>query len=140
LQIDGHALVLAQMVDDEPAVLEIRLSYRELLALGARVAEARHPDFTAQEVRAKEFDVTKYDLSKMVQVLEDLTPFAELQPQADKTLPELAVPLPFALPAGSRLHMVPRHVPWDVYAYLLGLDGPTFIELAERGQFRPWGC
>lgn len=112
-QVDGHLWVLAHLVDDAPAVIEIQVSYAELMEWRATGASNGHTN---------------------------KLPPRELLLHPDVHFPEIAIGVPLWFPKNEMVvHPVERHVDWDLFAALLGMDRDTFIGEAERGALGPKG-
>ncbi|OBI14929.1 hypothetical protein A5712_29850 [Mycobacterium sp. E2327] len=108
--VAGHAWVWDQMRHDQLAVISYTTSYAEMVDLGARGGGFG----------------------------ESQLPPLELLNSPTTHLPEIVYDVPFK-PDGDRLTVTPvaRHLPWNVFAYKLGLSPDEFERRADNGEFGP---
>ena len=106
--VAGHAWVWEQMRHEDLAVVTYTTTYAEMVELGAGGANFRR----------------------------NALPPLKLLNSTSCSYPEIVYDLPFK-PEKDRIAVqpVPRHVPWDVFAHLLGLSPDEFIQRAENGEF-----
>ena len=138
--VRGIAWILAQMLREDPAVLEVTFSYSALRAHGSYISRLEHPDVSAEDLGRREFDKSKVDLSKMFHQVEPLPDDRGRFEDRGLVIPEVAVPLPLeGVQYELRLHRCERQIPANVYALWLNLTPATFGPLARKGQLGPSG-